>query len=474
MKLEGTGGTVPRILVVDDEEGIREGLKSLLSRHGAWVETAAGLADAIRRNNHQQFDLIFLDLHLQGEDGLSGVSELRRGDLPAEIVILTGFGTVAGAVEAIKKGATDVIEKPFQSERIFAIAERCLETRRLKAQVSLLKGRVRELTSIELIGQSQQIEQLMKRVEQVAQAPDTTILIQGQSGTGKELVARCIHERSSRANGPFVAVNCAALTEGLLEAELFGYEAGAFTGAMRDGKDGLFAAAEGGTLLLDEIGEMPLNLQAKLLRVLQERSFRRVGGVRDHPARVRIIAATNRNLSEEVANGNFREDLFYRLHVITLEVAPLAQRTDDIPLLAHYFLDHFGRQMGKSLGGFSEDAMETLCDHSWPGNVRELKNAVEHAAILCPSGLIEECHLPRWDGGLPGGRDVIPRETFEMPLGDRSLRSVEKVLVKLVLDETNWNISRAASLLGINRTTLYNKIKLHNLGVRPSRDRIPV
>lgn len=476
MAVEGPNGSVPRILVIDDEVGIREGLKALLAQRGAWVETAPNLHEAFRRQEHQPFDLVFLDLKLPGEDGLTGLDRLRAGDLPPEVVVLTGHGTISDAVEAMRKGACDVIEKPFKPDHLFAVTERCLETRRLRARVNRLQGRVRELTSTEVVGQSSEIRELLAKVDQVAKAPDTTILIEGESGTGKELIARCIHERSSRADGPFVALNCAALTESLLEAELFGYEAGAFTGATREGKDGLFAAADGGTLLLDEIGEMPLNLQAKLLRVLQEKSYRRVGGVKDRPARARIVAATNRKIGEEVAAGRFREDLYYRLHVITVEVPPLRDRIDDVPVLAHNFLHHFGRQMGKSLSGFSDDAMETLSEHVWPGNVRELKNAVEHAAILCPGGLIEECHLPRWDGGLPGGTDMIPRDGFALPEGERSLRAIEKRLVELVLDETNWNISRAASLLGINRTTLYNKIKLHNLGSRPSvgRQRIPI
>ena len=474
MQLRGSSESVPRILVVDDESGVREGLEALLVRKGAWVEVAGDLTEAVRRNDHQGFDLVFLDLRLPGEDGLSGISRLRRGDCPPEIIILTGYGTVSNVVEAMRKGAADVIEKPFKPDRVFAVAERCLETRRLRMQVANLEGRVRELTSTDIVGQSDAVRSVLARIEQVAQAPETTILIQGESGTGKELVARSIHERSARRDRPFVAVNCAGLTESLLEAELFGYEPGAFTGAVREGKDGLFAAADGGTLLLDEIGEMPSNLQAKLLRVLQEKSYRRVGGVKDRPARARIIASTNRNLAHEVAQGRFREDLFYRLNVITIDVPALRDRSDDIPLLAHYFLDHFSRQMGKSLSGFSEDAMETLCEHEWPGNVRELKNAIEHSAILCSAGMIEESHLPRWDGGAPGGRDVIPQNSFALPEGERSLRSVEKRLVALVLDEVGWNISRAASLLGINRTTLYNKIKLHNLGARPPRGRVPV
>ncbi len=459
----------PRILIVDDEEGIREGLKALLSQKGYWVEGSGDLEDAVRRNDSNGFDLVFLDIHLPGSNGLDGIVPLRKGVTPPEVVILTGHGTVGSTVEAMRKGAFDVLEKPFDPDRLIGVATRCLETRRLKGQVDSLKGRVRELTSTELVGQSDAIRQTLTRVRQVAQAPDTTILIEGESGTGKELVARCIHENSARHQGPFIGINCAGLTENLLEAELFGYEAGAFTGATKEGKEGLFAAASGGTLLLDEIGELPMNLQAKLLRVLQEKSYRKVGGVKDHPSRVRIIAATNRNLAQLVQEGKFREDLYYRLHVISIRTPPLRERAEDIPLLAHYFLDFFGKQMGKALMGFSEEAMEDLVEYSWPGNVRELKNAVEHAAILCPSGLIGDEHLPRWHGGLPGGTDVIPMEALELPQDDRSLKSMERILIERVLEEMGWNISRTADKLGINRTTLYNKIKLHKLGKRPLR-----
>ncbi len=473
MKSDGISGSLPRILIVDDEAGIRDGLKALLVNHGAWVETASDMEDAVRRNDYQTFDLVYLDLRMPGEGGLSGIERLHKDENSPSVVIMTGYGTVPDTVEAMQKGAVDVLEKPFKNERILAVTDRCLENRRLKAQVDLLRGRVKELTSTELVGQSEAMRNLTARIHQVSQAPDTTILIQGESGTGKELIARCIHDNSNRKDGPFVAINCAALTESLLEAELFGYEPGAFTGAVKEGKEGLFAAAEGGTLLLDEIGEMPSTLQAKLLRVLQERSYRRVGGVKDKPARIRIITATNKDLAEEVGRGNFRQDLYYRLHVISIQAPALRDRIDDIPLLAYHFLDHFGRQMGKAHSGFTEEAMENLVDHSWPGNVRELKNAIEHAAILCSGGMIEECHLPRWTGGLPGGKDMIPRETtLELPEGDRSLRSMERVLISNVLTETGWHISRAAQSLGINRTTLYNKIKLYQLGNRPVRDRI--
>jgi transcriptional regulator with PAS, ATPase and Fis domain len=308
----------------------------------------------------------------------------------------------------------------------------------------------------------------------VAHAPDTTVLISGQSGTGKELVARCVHERSARRHGPFVAINCAALTESLLEAELFGYEPGAFTGANKEGKDGLFAVAAGGTLFLDEIGEMELSLQAKLLRVLQERSFRRVGGVQDIPADVRIIASTNRDLRAMVGQGKFREDLFYRLNVMSVTVPPLAQRSEDIPLLSHFFLDQIGKRMGKALSGFTEEAMETLCEYGWPGNVRELRNAIEHACIVCPNGMIDEAHLPKFTGGSLDGSDQLDRSSIALETDDRSIRALESQLVGKVLEDTAWNISRAASILGINRTTLYNKIRVYNLGKRPGRGKVTV
>ena len=300
---------LPRVLVVDDEDGVREGLRALLQKEGVHVEVAGSAEEGVRRLDQRAYDVVFLDLHLPGADGLSMLSQFRRGTAPADVVVLTGYGTVANTVEAMRKGAADVIEKPFAGDRILAVVRRCLEMRQLRNELAWLQDRVRELTATELVGLSPAIREVQTRIDQVAQAPDTTVLVTGQSGAGKELVARCIHERSARRSGPFVAINCAALTEALLEAELFGYEPGAFTGAAREGKDGLFAVAAGGTLFLDEIGEMETTLQAKLLRVLQERSFRRVGGVQDVAADVRIVASTNRDLRQMVQTGGFREDL---------------------------------------------------------------------------------------------------------------------------------------------------------------------
>ncbi|MEO0479389.1 MAG: sigma-54 dependent transcriptional regulator [Planctomycetota bacterium] len=458
-----------RVLVVDDEEGIRDGLRAFLQAEGVAVETVASAESAQQRLNEKSFDVVLLDLQLPGADGLSSIASMRRGAAPADVIILTGYGSVQNVVEAMRKGAADVIEKPFQRDRVLAAVQRCLKTRQLQNELARTRDRLRELTATELIGVSAEIRSVQQRIDQVAQSPDTTVLITGESGTGKELVARCIHELSPRRPGPFVAVNCAALNENLLEAELFGYEAGAFTGAAREGKDGLFSRAEGGTLFLDEIGEMEKSLQAKLLRALQERTFRRVGGLTDETADVRILASTNRRLMDEVSKGNFREDLYYRLNVMNIEVPPLRERQRDIPLLAHYFLDQFGRQMGKGLTGYTEEALETICEYEWPGNVRELKNAVEHAAIICPGGMIDECHLPTFTGGRLDGSDLIERNVIELDMTDCSIKSLEGALVQRVLDRTEWNISRAASMLGINRTTLYNKIRVYGLGSRPER-----
>ncbi len=463
---------LPRVLIVDDEASVREGLRTLLEHEGLHVETAGTVDEGLHRVSGRCFDIVFLDLNLSGADGLSMISEFRQGSPSPDILILTGSGTDANTVESMRKGASDVIEKPLSGDRILATVRRVLENRQLKNELSWLQGRVRELTATELVGLSPSVREVQTRIDQVAHAPDTTVLITGQSGTGKELVARCVHERSARRHGPFVALNCAALTEALLEAELFGYEPGAFNGASREGKDGLLVVASGGTLFLDEIGEMQQTLQAKLLRVLQERTFRRVGGVQDIPVDVRIITSTNRDLRQMVQAGTFREDLFHRLNVMAVNVPPLRERHADVPLLSHFFLDQIGRQMGKALSGFTEEAMETLTEYSWPGNVRELRNAIEHACIICPNGMIDEVHLPKFTGGMPDGSDEIDRTSLVLDGRDHSIRALESQLVSRVLEDTDWNISRAAAILGINRTTLYNKIRVYALGKRPMRNKV--
>jgi transcriptional regulator with PAS, ATPase and Fis domain len=316
-----------------------------------------------------------------------------------------------------------------------------------------------------VVGRSPRLRSLFGQVERVASTPRTTVLIGGASGSGKELVARAVHELSARAGRPFVAVNCAALAETLLEAELFGYEPGAFTGGSARGHAGLIAAAEGGTLLLDEVGELRPALQAKLLRVLQERSYRRVGGTADRDMDVRVIASTNRDLVAMVEAGTFREDLFYRLNVMSLRVPGLAERAEDLPVLATHFLARCGREFGTSFRGFAPQAMARLRGHPWPGNVRELANVVERAALLAGGGWIEGEHLeltrPGGEAGAEGGAGAGPGDT--LPLGDRSLRSVEEALIRRVLAETDGNRSRSARILGINRTTLYSKLRAYGI-----------
>ncbi len=465
---------LPRVLVIDDEEGIRDGLRTLLQAEGVAIETSLTVEDAVDRIAQRTFDVIFLDLNIPGANGLEVLPALRRATPAADVVVLTGYGALTNTVEAMRRGAFDVIEKPFTQDRILSVVRRCFEMRQLRNELTWTHDRVRELVSTDLVGLSPAIRQVQSRIDQVSHVADTPVLITGRNGTGKELAARCVHERSSRRHGPFVSINCAALTENLLEAELFGYESGAFTGGNPEGQDGLLAAAAGGTLYLDEIGKMATNLQAKILRVLQERTFRRVGGVQDLTVDARVVASTNRDLRLDVEAGSFRGDLFYRLSVMTVQVPTLSDRPEDIPLLAHFFLDQIGRQMGKALSGFTEDAMETLCEYAWPGNVRELRNTIEQAAIVCSAGMIDEDHLPTFTGGAPDGSDTISRGSITLDVMDRSIRALEGQLVARVLGETSWNISKAAAILGINRTTLYNKIRLHSLGQRPVREKVTI
>ncbi|MFO1053843.1 MAG: sigma-54 dependent transcriptional regulator [Planctomycetota bacterium] len=465
---------LPRILVVDDEEAIREGLRALLQGESVAVETADSLEVAITRLELRPFDVVLLDAHIEGAEGHAVIGRIRRGATPADVVLLSGYGAPSNTVEAMRSGAFDVIEKPISRERMMAAIRRCLEARQMVRELSWSQERLRDLASSEILGLSPAIRALEQRIEEVAMSPDTTVLITGERGCGKELAARRIHESSVRRHGPFVTINCAALVENLLETELFGHEAGAFTNAGREGRDGLFASCAGGTLFLDEIADMGKALQAKLLRVLQERTFRRVGGVRDIAADVRIIVASTKDLRREAEQGRFREDLFFRLNVMSIEVPPLRARAQDVPLLAHFFLDQFARHMGKSLTGFTEEAMETLCEYAWPGNVRELRNAIERAALACTGGMIDECHLPTFSGGALDGSDEISRNVFVLDGTDCSIRSLENQLVRKVLESTNWNISRAASMLGINRTTLYNKIRVYEIGQRPGREAVEV
>lgn len=465
---------LPRVLILDDDAAAASSLCTLLQQQGVHAEAAADAAAGLARLQAMPCDVVLASVQIAGAGGLPFVTALRAREPAPDVVVLAGYGSAPMATEALRLGAADVIEKPFAADRVLAVLARTLETRQRRQELQWLQGRLRGLVSTELIGLSPAIRAVGARIDEIAAAPDAPALIVGEPGVGKELVARLIHERSARHHGPFVVINCAAMAPALLEAELFGHEPGAFAGGARDGKDGLLALAAGGTLLLDDIAAIEPALQGKLLRAIHEGAFRRVGGAHDRPCDVRILAASCRELRPLLADGRFREDLLLRLDVMAVRVPPLRERAADVPLLAHFFLDQLGRQMGKAFAGFTEEALETLVEHAWPGNVRQLRNAVEHACIASPGGMIDEPHLPKFTGGLLDGSDEIDRSAVVLTGADRSIRALEERLVASVLEDTRWNISRAASILGINRTTLYNKIKLYGLGKRPARSKVDV
>jgi len=454
---------LPRVLIIDSEATC-ENLRSMLQPEGIAVEAAPTVPAGARLLKEKSCELVFMNRDIGGTDA---VPDLRQGAFPPDVVFLTGYGQPTSAVQAMRAGVSEVIEKPFSQDRVLSCLRRLFELRQLRSEVAGLRCRLQDFTAVETLGLSSEARELNARIEHVAQMADSPTLVVGGPGAGKELTARSIHERSQRRHGSFVTVNCASMTEASLEVVLFGHEPGVFRGASAERQLGLLDTAPGGTVFLDEISEVELSMQAKLLRVIEERAFRRVGGVEDIHADVRIIATSCKDLRAEVERGNFREDLFYRLNATPVVVPALADRAADVPLLAHFFLDQCTRQMGKPLTGFTEEAIETMCEHGWPGNIRELKNAVESAAMTCDSGMIDECHLPRFTGGSRDGSDEISRGALQLDMGDRSIRHLEGKLVASVLEDTEWNISKSAAILGINRTTLYNKIRVHDLGSRP-------
>lgn len=409
-------------------------------------------------------------MRLPDGTGLELLSDAsRRGEAPVGMVIADHLDT-RDIVEAMRRGAVDVLEKPVYAERIISLLQPALEKRRQTSRkTDSGPAPVSPLSRPPIVGGSLALKRVMDQVARVAGTPGTTVLIQGESGTGKELVARAIHFDGDRRDRPFMAINCAALNESILEAELFGYEKGAFTGANTTGKKGLFEAAHGGTVFLDEIGEMSTALQAKLLRILQESTFKRVGGIHDVTVDIRIIAATNRDLWDEVATGGFRKDLYFRLNVMPIRIPPLRERSEDTVELARHFLERFAEAMRKPIQGLSEEAERILSDHPWPGNVRELRNVCEYAVIVCDGSLIEPRHLSLTD--LPAPENEAEGAEDEsgpfLPLKSWSLKSMEEELIRMVLAETRFNITRAARELGINRSTLYNKMRDYGL----SRDR---
>jgi len=437
------------ILVVDDEHIMRESLSDWLRDDGYSVETAESGSKALSILGSEDWGVILVDLKMPGMDGIELMGEIKKAKPNIPVIIMTAYATVDTAVKAMRQGAYDYLVKPFDPEEMALIIRKLVAHQKLVEENRFLRDELHKRFEFkDILTKNKKMLQVLELVKSVGPT-NSTVLIQGESGTGKELVARAVHACSTRVEGPFIPVSCAALPESLLESELFGYEKGAFTGAVTSRK-GRFEETEGGTLFLDEVGEISPRTQVDLLRVLQEKEIRRLGGKDVIKVDVRVICATNKDLESEVRTGTFREDLFYRLNVVQIPIPPLRHRTEDIPLLAEHFLRKYSIQNAKDVQGISEEAMVLLVRHKWPGNVRELENAIERAVVVCQSSFVGTDHLP---GSVRKIRSdlLVTRES--------SLAALEKEHILSILKKNDWHIKRSAEELGIDRSTLYAKMK---------------
>jgi DNA-binding NtrC family response regulator len=437
------------ILVVDDELIVRESLSKWFREDGYRVESAENAATALKKLQAGPWNLMLVDIKMPGMDGIELLQRVKEMTKDVAVIVITAFATVDTAVKALKEGAFDYITKPIDPDYLDHMVEKALHQQELVRENLKLKDAVSELAPRgDIIGESPEMQRVMELVHSVAPT-DTTIMIRGESGTGKELVARAIHAASPRKFFPIVTVNCGAMTETLLESELFGHERGAFTGAQYRRK-GKVELADGGTLFLDEIGNIDMKTQMDLLRVIETKQFTRVGGTEIVKSDFRVICATNKDLERAVKEGSFREDLYYRVNVFIIELPPLRGRRGDIAKLAHYFLEKYARQMNKQVKGFTPEAMLALRQHDWPGNVRELENAIERAMVVTQGDMIDKDHLP-----------------LQIPLAlvkeGKTLEDVEHRHIEQVLRENSWNVSRSAAVLDIDRVTLYHKIEKYGL-----------
>ncbi len=453
-----------RILAVDDEENLLHFLSKLLKGEGYRVEVARTGGEALEKAKEADFDLAILDLKLLDMDGMAVLRAFKEMAPEANVVMITAYGSIESAVEAMKAGAYDYLVKPFRAEEILKAVEKALEQRRLRREVQHLRREVERRYSFEnIVGKSKAMQEVFRQIERVA-ASKSTVLIMGESGTGKELVARAIHHRSHRRNGPFVVIDCGAIPENLQESELFGHIKGSFTGAVST-KRGLFEEADGGTLFLDEVGDLSGPSQAKLLRVLQEGTIRRVGETKTVQVDVRVIAATNKDLAELVQEGRFREDLYYRLNVVPIHLPPLRERREDIPLLVEGFIRRYAVEAKKGVRRISPSAMDLLISYPWPGNVRELENVIERAVLFSEGEVIGEELLPQ-EVCLQG--EAIRLQVPDAPLClkeavEKMSQEVEKGLIERALGRTGGNRSAAARLLGISRRALLYKMKTYGI-----------
>lgn len=451
----------PRILIVEDEDVARENLRYILSKEQYEIESVGSGSQALELLQRNDYDLVLTDLRMEKVDGMEVLSCAKAERPDTEVIMITGYATVDSAIEAMKRGAFHYIAKPYKIEEVRALVRQALEKKRLKDEVEELRRDLGARDGLgSMVGKSRPMQELMETIRQIAPT-DCNVLIVGETGTGKELVARAIHQMSRRSKARFLAMNCGAFTEELLANELFGHEKEAFTGA-HTAKPGLFEAAHKGTIFLDEIGDMPHSMQVRLLRVIQERAVMRVGGTVSIPVDVRVLAATNKDLKQLVEQGRFRSDLYFRLNVVALYVPPLSQRREDIPLLAHHFLQKFSAQQGKEIRGITDEMMGLLMNYPFPGNVRELENVIERAVALSRGPMLEAKDLP------PEFTLFRFRAVRSQSGGLPTLEEAEREYIRWVLEHTNWNRTRAADILGIDRVSLWRKIKQYSL-VPPDR-----
>ena len=435
-----------QILVVDDEQLIRWSLDKSLSKQGFQVQTAESGEQALEIMAKESPDLVLLDISLPGIDGLETLELIKQEDPSVAVIMITALGVLETAVKAMQLGAFDYIHKPFNIDELIVIIEKALENRALKQEVELLRRENKRSLGVDkIIAASTHMTKVLEIVSKVARSDAGTVLVQGESGTGKELIARALHDESSRATKPFMAINCAAVPETLLESELMGHEKGAFTDAKTQ-KKGLFEMANGGTIFLDEIGDMPMGMQAKLLRVLEERTFRRIGGSKDVKVDVRIIAATNKDLLQSIEDGSFRNDLYYRIQVIPIYLPPLRERRDDILPLAHFFVERFNQEFGKQVKGFTPQAQKYLQAYDWPGNIRELRNIIERAVILEDDQYLDLAAMPQ-SAGAKAAEHSASGYDFILPADGVDIEVVEKQLIQQALEQSGNNQSQAARKL---------------------------
>ena len=447
-----------KILLIDDESKIIKILSRILTEEGFQLFTAMTGEDGVTRAQQDRPDIVLMDLNLPGISGIEAMKQIISDYPDVLTIILTAYGTIQSAVEAMRAGAYDYLTKPFDNDELLMTIKRAEEHLHLRQEVKQLRNELQEKYNFEnIIGHSPQMHTVFDLMERVAET-DATVLVEGESGTGKELIVRAIHHASARTQGPFIIVNCGAIPPHLVESEFFGHEKGAFTDA-RERRIGKFERADKGTLFLDEIGELPADTQVKLLRVIEEKSFNRVGGTEEIPVDIRIIAATNKNLEVAVRTGKFRQDLFFRLNVFVISLPPLRERKPDIPLLVDHFLEKYTQQLTTSVSGISKEAIQRLTAYDWPGNIRELANAIHSALIICREETILPHHLPPRIQGYPPIEEVEKPGTVGLEDQVKKVtKEMERKIILKVLHECQWNRTRAAAILKISRKTLFNKM----------------